>query len=317
MSLFSCLPQPGDVIIYDELIHASVHDGMKLSRASKSIPFGHNDVDSLRKVIGSCLSESGREKGNFFVAVEAVYSMDGDIAALNEIVALIKDMLPDGNGHVIVDEAHSTGVLGPQGRGLVCQLGLEDEILVRLHTFGKALACNGAILLCNPTIRQYLINYARPLIYTTFMSYPSLAAIRTSYDYLIQSKAVRLVEHLQALIKELHDRLEDLEHCLRLPPHLSHLMRPPPLRSQKSPISYVLSSKPKSLATFCQDSGFVVRGIVPPTVPVGGERIRICLHAGNTTTQAQRLVECIRHWVERERGHLETAEGYSSTRARL
>jgi 8-amino-7-oxononanoate synthase len=146
VGLFSCLPQPRDVIVYDEFIHASVHDGMRLSRAGRKIAFAHNSADALKSVIEQLIdSDEAINAGhrNVFIAVEAVYSMDGDVAPLKDIVDVMHKLLPLGNGHLIVDEAHSNGVLGPRGRGLVCELGLEDQISVRLHTFGKALACNG------------------------------------------------------------------------------------------------------------------------------------------------------------------------------
>ena len=146
VGLFSCLPQPRDVIVYDEFIHASVHDGMRLSRAGRKIAFAHNSADALKLVVEQLMdSDEAIVSGhrNVFIAVEAVYSMDGDVAPLKDIVGVIQKLLPLGNGHLIVDEAHSNGVLGPQGRGLVCELGLEDQTSVRLHTFGKALACNG------------------------------------------------------------------------------------------------------------------------------------------------------------------------------
>jgi 8-amino-7-oxononanoate synthase len=144
--LFSVLPQPGDIVVYDSYIHASVHDGMRASRAGANFAFMHNSVTDLRAVLRRCIDSdekfrSGRR--SIFIAVEAIYSMDGDVAPLREIVEAVKDLLPNGNGHIIVDEAHSTGVLGPQGRGLVSALGLEDKITIRLHTFGKAMACNG------------------------------------------------------------------------------------------------------------------------------------------------------------------------------
>jgi 8-amino-7-oxononanoate synthase len=143
---FACLPQPGDVILHDELIHASVHDGMKLSRASQKIAFLHNSIEDLRKILESLVMDSkdiGEGESSVFVAVESVYSMDGDIAPLKEIVDLVDEVLPAGNGHVVVDEAHGTGVLGPRGSGLVCELGLESRMFARLHTFGKSLACGG------------------------------------------------------------------------------------------------------------------------------------------------------------------------------
>lgn len=158
--LFSCAPQPGDVVVYDELIHASVHDGMKLGRARR-IPFAHNTVNGESSTsqdgkaagsLGSVLAQlcAGAEgepfrsgNKNIFVAVEGVYSMDGDVAPLQEIVACVRHHLPKNNGHIIVDEAHSTGIIGQRGRGLVCHLGLEDQIWARVHTFGKAMGCAG------------------------------------------------------------------------------------------------------------------------------------------------------------------------------
>jgi 8-amino-7-oxononanoate synthase len=158
VGLFSTAPQLGDVIVYDELIHASVHDGMKLSRAAEKMPFRHNTVfrqdgasgptNSLDEVL-EMLVRRDHSKGisegssNVFIAVEGIYSMDGDVAPLADVVESVKKWLPRGNGYIIVDEAHSTGLLGPGGRGLVCQFELEDEIFARVHTFGKAMGCSG------------------------------------------------------------------------------------------------------------------------------------------------------------------------------
>lgn len=146
VGLFSCLPQRGDVVIYDEYIHASVHDGMRASRVKHLVPFTHNDVPAFREALHKCIADEvafAQGTSNVFIALEAIYSMDGDVAPLKEIADVVEELLPNGNGHIIVDEAHSTGVLGPRGRGLVNELGLESRISIRLHTFGKAMACNG------------------------------------------------------------------------------------------------------------------------------------------------------------------------------
>jgi 8-amino-7-oxononanoate synthase len=141
VSLFSCLPQSGDVILYDELIHASVHDGMRQSRAATHFGFAHNSVDDLRRKLETCKERyPGR---NIFIAVESVYSMEGDLAPLVDMTDLVEELFPQNNAHLIVDEAHATGIYGAQGRGRVSELGLESKIFARLHTFGKALACNG------------------------------------------------------------------------------------------------------------------------------------------------------------------------------
>ena len=146
VGIFSCLPQPGDVILYDGLIHASVHDGMRLSRAGSIVPFAHNSIADLRAKLQACVSddEAGRKRSkSVFIAVESVYSMEGDLAPLSEMLELINEMCLNDIAHLIVDEAHATGVYGPKGRGRVSELGLEDRIYLRLNTFGKALACNG------------------------------------------------------------------------------------------------------------------------------------------------------------------------------
>lgn len=298
VSIFTCLAQPGDVIVYDELIHASVHDGMRQSRAAHRLAFKHNDVEDLQRVLQG-LNES-ESHANIFIAVESVYSMEGDLAPLREIVDLADSMFPNKRAHLIVDEAHATGVYGPKGAGLVSELGLEDRVSIRLHTFGKALACNGAIILCSPTLRLYLINYARPLIYTTFMSYPSLMAIRTAYDWLESGRADALSLNLTKLITHLHQRLQSLLPLINTLSDQALLTLPD--ECPKSPIFALLSTAPRELANHCQAAGFVVRAVVPPTVPAGTERLRVCLHAGNTEEQIDRFVDCVGEWVRQQAG---------------
>jgi 8-amino-7-oxononanoate synthase len=312
---FASVPQRGDVVVYDELVHASVHDGMRLSRADKTIAFEHNSVSALKQTLLQLLDDEdgGREgKCNVFVALESIYSMDGDVCPLEEMVKVVEEVLGHERGYIVMDEAHSTGVLGPEGRGLVCELGLEKRVFARLHTFGKALAANGgkclllfpsialilsshiAIILGSDTLRHYLINYARPLIYTTFLSYPSLALIRSSYRLLQSGQSVQLQAHLQHLTQHLYN-------CLgRLQKHsdMAHRVLTSPSACPRSPIFAVQLAKPKVLASFLQGHGMMVRAVVPPTVPVGTARVRICLHAGNTSADVERLVGLLGTWCE-------------------
>lgn len=142
VAVFTSIPQAGDIIVYDEMIHASVHDGMQKSRADK-LSFRHNSVESFRETVLSVLDQPliRDKKRSVLIAVESLYSMEGDICPLRELVEAAKKLLE--NAYFIVDEAHSTGVIGPNGSGLVNALGLEKEIAVRVHTCGKALAANG------------------------------------------------------------------------------------------------------------------------------------------------------------------------------
>ena len=221
-SVFSCIPQPGDVIIYDELVHASTHDGMRMSRAGKRIPFKHNSVEAFERVLVAerdtdLLIRDGNR--SVFVAVESLYSMDGDFAPIRKMLDVLERVLPLRNGHMIVDEAHSTGIIGPKGAGVVQELGVEGRVFLRLHTFGKALAGNGgkllptyvlcfprvlvymltvavAIALCSPLTKEYLLNYARPLIFTTAPGLPTLVLIRTAYEVMACGGTEQVGSHL-------------------------------------------------------------------------------------------------------------------------
>src|SRR5258708_1093206 len=144
VGFFSSVPQAGDAIVYDALIHASVHDGMRASRVHPSMRrrFRHNSLSDFRAQIVELLktfSDIREGSSCVFIVVESLYSMDGDFASLPEIVSLVQEHFPLQNAHIIVDEAHATGIYGKNGRGLVSFWVLEDRILLRLHTFVKPL----------------------------------------------------------------------------------------------------------------------------------------------------------------------------------
>lgn len=356
--LFASVPQVGDVVVYDEFIHASVHAGLKLSRASRTIPFKHNSVwdedlpdaaskgddrsslkslESLSQILQRLVQDhdgmkeikTGRR--HVFIAVESVYSMDGDIAALQDIARCVEHHLPLGNGHIIVDEAHSTGIFGIGGRGLVCQLELEKRIWARVHTFGKAMGCSGgmlwgfclfslflsfsfypsdlvhvsvdantslfwsqAIILCSAITREYLINYARTFIYTTAMGFPELASIQIAHQAVTGDQADTWRLNLYALINHVYAQLVAL--CSQ---HDSsgRIIKINTGASTQSPIIPVFTSQARSLAMFCQRRGYMVRPIVAPTVPYGTDRVRICLHARNTIEECDGLCRAIKDWV--------------------
>ena len=171
VSLLTTLPQPGDLVVYDALVHASMHDGMRASRA-RCIPFAHNSAADLDRVLSTELSGGIRaSSSNVFLAIEGVYSMDGDTAPIRALHAVLEKHVPDKHSRaLLVDEAHSAGVYGARGTGLCAALGTCDLARVRLITFGKAFGCAGAAVLCTPLIRDYLLNYARPLVYSTALS---------------------------------------------------------------------------------------------------------------------------------------------------
>ncbi|RAH57478.1 PLP-dependent transferase [Aspergillus piperis CBS 112811] len=200
VAIYTSIPQAGDIILYDELVHASVHDGMQKGRADK-ISFHHNNVESFREALLSALGQPliQEKERSVFVAVESVYSMEGDICPLKELFEAAKDVLD--NVYFFVDEAHGTGVIGPNGSGLVNALGLEKEVAVRLHTFSKVLGANGAIVLGKKTIRDALITLARPVFFSTAPSFPFVALIRSGYKLLISGETKTRQDHVQHLVK--------------------------------------------------------------------------------------------------------------------
>jgi len=265
VGLFSAIGQKEDTIIYDELIHASVHDGMKLSQATCFL-FKHNDLAHLEERLKIA-------KGNVFVAIESIYSMDGDYAPLAEIVQLCTQY----NANLIVDEAHATGVTENLGKGRVQVLGLEKSVFARLHTFGKGLGCHGAIVLGSVVLRNYLINYSRAFIYTTALPMHSLVAINQAY---------KLLQESQDKIDTLQDLIFYFKEKSRGIPFLE-------LIKSDSAIQCIVVSgndNVKKIALLLQHNGFDIRPILNPTVSKGKERLRICLHVFNSKEEIDKLM---------------------------
>ncbi|HEY4062175.1 MAG TPA: 8-amino-7-oxononanoate synthase [Puia sp.] len=267
LGVLSSVPQRGDSILYDQLSHASIRDGIRLSFA-QSFSFLHNDTTDLEKKLRTAT-------GNRFVVIESVYSMDGDQAPLPEIVALCREY----GAHLIVDEAHATGVIGTKGEGLVQAKGLQNECFARIHTFGKAVGCHGAIVLGSDRLRDYLVNFSRALIYTTALPAASIRAIRTAYELFPQLQAER--EQLQKLI----DRFQQTSMAFEK-------------LESRTPIQGVIvpgNEAVREVAARLQASGLDIRPILYPTVPKGGERLRIVLHAFNTMEELDRVIAILKN----------------------
>jgi 8-amino-7-oxononanoate synthase len=259
LALFSCLPQKGDTIIIDELIHSSVIDGCRLSFANR-IKFRHNDLKSLEEKIK-------RAKGTCYVAIESVYSMDGDLAPLMEIAALCKT-----NGALlIVDEAHAFGVFG---KGLVHLAGLTQDVFAMVITFGKALGAHGAAVLGSQVLRSYLVNFARPFIYSTAMPFSNLLQLQTSFWFLKENADFQ---------KELQRKVLLFKQCLSQPSVINTLQSP--IQAIVLPGNETVKAVSRELA----EEGLAVYPILSPTVLKGKERLRICLHVFNTDQDIEKL----------------------------
>ncbi|MFI5138058.1 MAG: aminotransferase class I/II-fold pyridoxal phosphate-dependent enzyme [Sphingobacteriales bacterium] len=271
LGLFSSLPQRGDTIITDELIHASIIDGARLSYANRYI-FKHNDLQSLE-------GKLQQAKGNCYVAIESVYSMDGDTPPIEQILTLTDKY----NAHLIVDEAHAVGLYG---FGLI-DSRLQNRIFARVVTFGKALGCHGAIVLGSNLLKDYLVNFARSFIYTTAAPYHQVATVKMAYQLLQQSTDdIALLRNNISLFKQ------------KIKNSAAY-----PLIDSDSAIQCIIlrsNEKAKKLAMLLQDNGLDVRPILSPTVPAGSERIRICLHSFNTEEEIILLNDTINKFLDAE-----------------
>lgn len=266
--LISCIAKRGDTIIYDQLCHASIRDGIKLSNAS-SYAFHHNDLESLKQKLQ-------RSKGNLFVIVESVYSMDGDSPELEEVV----DICLQYEAKIVVDEAHAIGLIGEGGRGLVSSLNLEDKILARVVTFGKALGVHGAAVLGSNKLREYLVNFSRPFIYSTGPPQAFFVAVYCSYLALNELSIIKL--NTSKLKKVFKLTLSDNVRLIS--------------DNENSGIIAVLcpgNSKAKEASLELENKGFDVRPILSPTVEQGGERLRVCFHEFNTRNEVKNLAIAI------------------------
>lgn len=263
LGLLSSLPQRGDTVLHDELAHASIIDGIRLSHAKRQ-SFKHNNLDDLEQRLKNT-------QGICYVVVESVYSMDGDQAPLTAIAQLVAQY----HAELIVDEAHAFGVWG---KGLVNALKLEDKVLARVITFGKALGCHGAVVLGSRLLTQYLINFARSFIYTTAAPFHQLAAIKMGYELLDVSQYT----------------IDDLQAKIGL---YNTLMHGNTVHNSTSAIQTIIVSgnyQTKLVAEKLQDTGLDVRPILSPTVAEGSERLRICLHSFNTNNEIEQLVNTIK-----------------------
>lgn len=266
VGLLSAVANQDSVIFYDVAIHASIHDGIRLSRGN-AFPFRHNDLEHLEYRLKTCPSQTDR-----FICIESIYSTDGSIAPLNELAQLARKY----QVHLIVDEAHAVGTCGPNGRGLIAEHNLTDSVFAQVATFGKALGTHGAIVLGNPTLKQALINFATSYIYTTALPFQTLAAIKCSYDLFPEMDQER--EHLQKLIQ--------IFRAFYSSSSITHI--------QSVPVEG--NAAVKKISKLLVDQKFDVRPLISPTVQRGHERLRICLHAFNTDKELVELMHHIQHY---------------------
>ena len=269
LGLLSCIPQKTDLILYDELVHASILDGIRLSQTTH-YKFQHNDLHSLEELI----HRHHHSYENIYVIVESVYSMDGDTAPLIELSDLCNQ---SKQLFLIVDEAHAIGVFGNQGRGLCNALGIEKSCFARVYTYGKAMGCHGASIVGSEVLKKYLINFSRPFIYTTSLPDYSVYAILNAYQLLIETNQKDL---LHSNIAYFFSRSKSIKSLIKSQSAIQTLFIGNPVSSDK-------------LIALLQSHNIHVRDYKSPQVKTGAERIRISLHAFNTKQEIDALLDVI------------------------
>ena len=275
IGLLSSVLQHGDTILYDELCHASIRDGIRLSNA-RSVKFKHNDLKDLIKKFKNAKHSSG----NTYVVVESIYSMDGDKSPLKEI----SDYCWENSIYLIVDEAHATGIYGVKGNGLVVELGLEKHVFARVYTFGKAMGSQGAVVVGAEELKSFLINFARSFIYTTAMSLHNLITLKYAFEELEISdepkKLLKNISFFKEVIKS--GNFEDLF-----------------LPSDSAIQSCVISNTKdvRAIANKFKEYSIDVKAILSPTVPTGKERLRFCIHSYNSEEQIRQVLNLLSTFV--------------------
>ncbi|WP_396170281.1 aminotransferase class I/II-fold pyridoxal phosphate-dependent enzyme [Flavobacterium sp.] len=286
VGFFSSVPQRSDVILYDELCHASIRDGITMSNA-KSFKFQHNNPDDLERILLKLSTQNPEPKTQnpeprtLYLVTESVFSMDGDCPNLEELVKISKKY----HCNLVVDEAHALGVFGDSGQGLVQSLDLQDKVFARIMTFGKGLGCHGAAILGSAELKSYLVNFARSFIYTTGLSPHSVATILVAYQHLETEKVA--MENLKRNIQFFNQ--EKMQRGLK-----------PLFVYSKSAIQCAIipgNEKVKSIANQLQENGFDVKAILSPTVPEGQERLRFCLHSYNSDEEISDVLKLLSAFV--------------------
>ena len=273
IGFFASVPKRGDLIFYDELVHASIRDGISMSNA-RAYKFDHNNPENLQNKL-SKLQKA--EDSEIYIVTESVFSMDGDIAPLENFTKISEKF----GAFLIVDEAHSTGIFGERGEGLVQELGIQHKVFARVNTFGKAPGCHGAVILGSKSLKEYLVNFSRSFIYTTALPPHAVATILAVYQQL--EKGILQIQQLENNIQffrnevSLNNLAEDF------------------LESKSAIQSCIIpgNDRVKNIADRLKKEGFGVKPILSPTVPKGRERLRFCLHSFNSEEEISRVLKIL------------------------
>lgn len=276
VGLISSLAEKGDAIFSDSLNHASIVDGCRLSRAQAHI-FPHGDMDILEKM----LKKSGNARRRLIV-VDGVFSMDGDLAPLPELASLAERF----EAMLLVDEAHATGVLGPEGKGVAAMFGVQDQVSISMGTLGKALASYGAFACAEADVIEYLVNRARSFIYSTALPPTVVAAAGAAVSLVRSPEGENRRERLRHLCRKFRAGLRELGFPVSEPTSFD---REVPI----FPIVIGHERDALALADHMMATGVYLLAVRPPTVPAGTSRLRATLMATHTESHIDHALDAL------------------------
>ncbi|AVR44516.1 8-amino-7-oxononanoate synthase [Christiangramia fulva] len=276
IGFFSAVPQKSDIILFDELSHASIRDGLQLSLA-RNYKFRHNDMQHLEEL----LKKFSKQNSEIYIVTESVFSMDGDSPDLLKLGKLAERF----NARLVLDEAHATGVFGKKGEGL--SQGMIKNCFARIYTFGKAIGCHGAAILGSRELKEYLVNFSRSLIYTTALSPHAVATVISAYRFLDSPQGLSEIQKLRENISFFTQKLKEFQ--------LDSFF----ISANSAIQSCILSGNDevKSVASEIAKNGFLVKPILSPTVPKGKERLRFCLHSYNSHQEISEVLSLLANFV--------------------
>ncbi len=267
IGLIATVARKGDIIFYDELVHASIQQGMRLSGAHL-VSFCHNDIDDLK----AQLEQIGNHQARFLIT-ESLFSMQGDIAPLRQLAKLSKD----ADLNLIVDEAHANGIFGSMGSGLCNREEMEEICFARVFTFGKAIGSHGGVVVGNNALKDYLINFSKPFIYSTALNLADLLSVEHAY-FLLENNINQQFK--------LNNLILNFNASIKLKKLCQYITGDGPVYG-----FFVNGNENcRRAAAYLQANGFDIRPILSPTVPKGKERLRIILHSFNTVAEIENLI---------------------------
>ena len=272
------LAEENDLLLSDQLNHASLIDGCRLSRATRFV-YPHRDAGAVSELLRTHRHKFARA----WIVTDGVFGMDGDVAPLNELCSVAERF----DAHVIVDEAHATGVLGEDGSGACAEMGVKDKVAIRIGTLSKAIGAHGGFVVGPQVVIDYLVNHCRTLIFSTAASPLTIAAAIAGLDAIQSDPERRLM--VRSLAKQLRERLRAL----------SPTCVPPTQISEVPIVPFIVGSNDRALriSERLYQQGFLVPAIRPPTVPEGTARLRISLTSSHVMEDVDNLLDALRSAV--------------------